>query len=187
MSGGRFDVCVQKTLGHEGVFSNHAADKGGATKYGITQATLHTAIAARLVPRGITIQRLSVEQAKRIYFAFYWTAARCNEFPSPLDLLLFDAYVNHRPKSAVRLIQTALGVEADGILGPITIAKARELVAEDGDGMWAAIERYAEARRQLYTRIVAEDPTQAVFLKGWIARAERVAAQAATELLPVPA
>lgn len=184
MSGGRFDECVAKTLGHEGVFSNHAADKGKATKYGITQATLYTAIAARIVPRTVTIQSLSVEQAKRIYFAFYWTPARCNEFPRPLDLLLFDAFVHHRPKSAVRLIQAAVGVEADGIIGPLTISKAQAL---EGDALWGAVERYAKARHQLCDRIVAEDPTQAAFIAGWHNRVERLASQAATELLPVPA
>src|SRR5688572_14706713 len=101
MSGGRFDICVARTLGHEGGFSDHKADKGGATNFGITAETLKSAQALGIVSFRVTPRTLTVDQAKAIYFRLYWNAARCPELPAPLDFLLFDSYVNHRPRTAV--------------------------------------------------------------------------------------
>jgi lysozyme family protein len=183
MSGGRFDVCVAKTLGHEGGFSDHKADKGGKTNLGITLATLNQAKALGIVPFRITIQDLTVAQAKSIYFRLYWLPARCAQFPAPLDLLLFDAQVNHRPKVAARLIQSAVEADRDGAIGPDTIAKADAIAkSADQDAMPKAIERYAEARKDFFRQIVSNDPSQKVFLRGWLNRVDRVTAQAQAEI-----
>lgn len=168
LSGGRFDRCLDVVLGHEGGISDHPADRGGLTNLGITAGTLREAIRRGIVAPSATVRTLTEEQARRIYFALYWTPARCHEFQPPLDLLLFDAYVNHRPASAVRLIQLAVGAAPDGIIGPETIRKANAI----GVDMGAAIERYAEARAKLYFAIVDDNPSQRVFLRGWLNRIE---------------
>ena len=183
MSGGRFDVCVAKTLGHEGGFVDHKADKGGKTNLGITIATLNQAKAHGIVPFRTSIQDLTVDQAKAIYFRLYWVPARCPDFPAPLDLLLFDAQVNHRPAVAARLIQSAVEADRDGEIGPDTIRRAGAIASSpDRDAMAKAIERYVDARKDFFRRIVANDPTQRVFLRGWLNRVDRIAAQAQAEI-----
>jgi lysozyme family protein len=176
VSGGRFERCLAITFGEEGGKANVAGDHGGPTNMGITAATLAEARNRGLVRLGATIDNLRREEAERIYFHLYWTPARCPEFPAPLDACLFDAYVNHRPHVAARLIQAAVGAEQDGIVGPATIrlAHAAELVG--------AVNRYAQERTSLYHAIVAADPTQQKFLHGWLNRVEHVKATALAEL-----
>lgn len=146
---------------------------------GITTATLATAKRRGLVPATVTVDTLTTEQAKRIYFDLYWLPPFCPEFPAPLDLLLFDAYVNHRPGSAVRLIQLAVDAVPDGIVGTETLRKANAI----GLDMAKAIERYAGARQALFLCIADDDPSQRVFLRGWMSRVRSLCATAAAELV----
>lgn len=181
MSGGRFDICVAKTLAFEGTFSNHKADHGGKTKFGITASCLAEAKARAIVPFRLAIEDLSVAQAKTIYFRLYWNVAHCYELPAPLDLLLFDAYVNHRPGVAVQLLQEAVGATVDGIMGPETIAKAAAANPRE------AIARFHRARATFYGAIVDNEPDQGVFLRGWLNRNNRLRAMALNELEAVAA
>ena len=56
-----FDTAFAKLLGHEGDFSDHPADPGGATRFGITEA-----VAREVGYRG-DMRELPVDLAKRIY------------------------------------------------------------------------------------------------------------------------
>lgn len=172
----RFERYVPVVLGVEGGFVNDPQDPGGPTNLGITEPTLRAAQARGVVAFRTTIKTLTVEQAKEIYRRFYWIDSRAPEFPEPLDLLLFDAYVNHRPRAAVRLVQAALGVGQDGQVGEITLAAARR-AAKDGR-LVEVVKAYRAARESLYGRIVAEDRTQRKFLKGWFNRVARLEQEA---------
>ena len=59
-----------------------------------------------------------------IYRRGYWDKCRCAELPEPFRLPLFDAAVNSGPDRSIKLMQSALGVRADGVMGPITMAAA---------------------------------------------------------------
>jgi len=45
--------------------------------------------------------------------------------PTGVDLMVFDAAVNQGPKWAAKFLQRALGVKDDGIIGPQTLAAAK--------------------------------------------------------------
>lgn len=113
-----FDDAVKRVLVHEGSFSDHADDPGGRTMYGITEA-----VAREVGYRG-NMQELPLDLAKRIYRERYWNAVRADELPAGIRYIMLDAAVNSGPRQAVLWLQRALGVTADGILGPITIAHA---------------------------------------------------------------
>ena len=49
--------------------------------------------------------------------------------PPGLDLAVFDLAVHSGPLRAVRLLQAVLGVEADGIVGPVTLGAALLIAA----------------------------------------------------------
>jgi lysozyme family protein len=111
-----FDNAFKNTLLHEGTgpATAHPADPGGLTKYGISK---------RAYP-DVDIGGLTLDDAKRIYRRDFWDALRLDELPEVLAETVFDAAVNSGKRAAVIWLQKSLGAEADGVLGPKTIAAA---------------------------------------------------------------
>jgi lysozyme family protein len=151
----RFEKAVEHVLKHEGGFVQHPRDPGGATKFGITRETLSR---ARKRAASITdIRRLSRKEAIVIYRQFFWDALRAEELPLGLDLAVFDLAVSSGPIRAVKMLQNVLGVEADAILGPVTLRAAHESDVPE------AIRRLTKARLGFLGRLA----TWPVFGLGW--------------------
>ncbi len=123
-----FDRAFAIVLDIEKGYVNDPNDPGGETNHGVTAATLARAIADGLIPEDVTPQSLTPDQAKTIYLAYYWRAARCHELPWPLSLYVFDAAVNQGAGTAIKLLQKAAGVAQDGIFGKQT---ARAIASQD--------------------------------------------------------
>jgi lysozyme family protein len=122
MSASRFEKAVEIVLQHEGGFVHHPKDPGGATKFGITRETLSR---ARGRPASVEdVRALTRAEAIGVYRGLYWDVVRADELPSGLDLAVFDLAVNSGCVRAARMLQTALGVPADGIVGPVTLRAA---------------------------------------------------------------
>lgn len=151
-----FDEAFDRLIGHEGGYANHPSDPGGETMWGVT------ARVARANGYQGDMRGLPREKAKQIYRAKYWAAVRADELPDELRFDVFDGAVNSGPAQAIEWLQSAIGVEADGVIGPVTIAAARAA------GPLAAA-RYNGARLQFMTNL----PTWGSFGRGW---ARRVAA-----------
>jgi lysozyme family protein len=165
------DGMVADILRREGGFVHHPADRGGPTKFGITQRTL-----SAYLGRAATVEEvraLSAELAAEIYRRDYFLAPRLDGLPEPIQPFVFDSAVNHGPRRAVRLVQQvceAAGfgpIAVDGVCGPQTRRVAAEAERVMGDWLLAAL---VEERRNLYRQIVASDPSQRVFLDGWMNR-----------------
>ena len=114
-----FNQAFDILLKHEGGYSDHAADPGGKTRYGITEA-----VAREAGYRG-DMRELPLDLAKRIYKERYWDAVRAEELPAAVRYAVFDAAVNSGPRQAARWLQRAVGVRDDGIIGPITLGAVR--------------------------------------------------------------
>lgn len=110
-----FNAAFSKLIGHEGGFSNHAADPGKATMYGVTEA-----VAREVGYRG-DMKDLPLDLAKRIYKDKYWDTIRAEELPPGIRYALFDGAVNSGPGQSIKWLQRAVGTEDDGILGPQTL------------------------------------------------------------------
>jgi lysozyme family protein len=115
-----FGRILEHVLAFEGGYSDHPSDPGGATKYGITRATL-TTWRRREVTKA-EVKSLTVEEAGEIYRAKYWDRIKGDLLPAGVDLAVMDCCVNQGEGRAVRLLQMALGVAVDGKLGPKTLA-----------------------------------------------------------------
>lgn len=150
----KFDTAFELLMGHEGDFSNHRADPGGATRYGVTEAT------AREVGYRGDMQELPLDLAKRVYKERYWDAIKAEELPPGLRYITFDAAVNSGPKQAVLWLQRAAGVTADGILGPKTLAAVHQI-----DSQRAKASILAQRLRMMST--LANWPA---FSRGWSRR-----------------
>ncbi|MBQ8465701.1 MAG: hypothetical protein IJ545_06805 [Alphaproteobacteria bacterium] len=132
-----FNFAVNMTLRREGVLCNDPKDTGGLTKYGISKTAYPN----------LDICALTQDDAIAIYKRDYWNASKCELLPFPLDVLTFDAAVNHGIKPAIKILQRALKVTDDGIIGPKTIEAARK--APDNICTLYFIERmwsYSQAR-----------------------------------------
>jgi lysozyme family protein len=113
-----FDAAFDRLLGHEGGYSNHAADTGGRTQFGITEAV------ARAAGFEGDMRDLPVSTAKAIYRKSYWLEAQCDKLPEALRFDVFDGAVNSGPVQSIKWLQLALGVLDDGVLGPMTLGAA---------------------------------------------------------------
>lgn len=153
-----FDRAIVKTLAHEGgaKFTEDPTDRGGATKYGISQ---------RAYPN-VDIRNLTEHQAREIYKRDYWDRVRADEISSQLVAeSIFDTCVNMGVRTGSRLAQIALGIEpADGIIGSQSLEKIN---ATDEQPFLSA---YTIAKVARYAHICNRDRSQTRYLLGWINR-----------------
>jgi lysozyme family protein len=119
----RFLACVAEVLRHEGGYVDHPHDPGGCTNRGITLRTLEAW--RRTSVTCDDVRALGEAEARVIYRAHYWNAVHGDELPAGLDLVAFDAAVNSGRRRAAMWLQEALGVTADGVIGPRTLRAAR--------------------------------------------------------------
>lgn len=145
-----FDDAFDRLIGNEGDYSNDPRDPGGETRYGISK---------RAYPN-VDIKQLTLEEAKAIYRRDYWSAIRGDDMPDAVAFEVFDAAVNHGTTTAIRILQRALGVSADGVIGAVTLATAQ---ATDPERFRM---KFNAARLDYYTEL----PTWPAFGKGWVRR-----------------
>lgn len=119
-----FKESLEHTLHWEGRYSNDPLDPGGATNFGITQRTLDR-WRVRHVQFPLDVRDLSRAQAGMIYLEWYWNFSGCHLLRPALGLAVFDAAVNHGPRTASKMLQRGLGVVVDGVIGPKTAAASR--------------------------------------------------------------
>ncbi|MEQ8406036.1 MAG: glycosyl hydrolase 108 family protein [Oceanicaulis sp.] len=153
-----FDRAMEAVVKWEGGFVNHPDDPGGATNLGITRNTLS---GWRGRPVSVEeVRDLTYEEAKAIYRTLYWDVCRCGEMEWPAALMVFDASVNHGVRQAARFLQRAVGVTADGIIGPITLGAVQAVDAK------TVAEAVAARRMAFYGELA----TFGVFGFGWARR-----------------
>lgn len=159
----KFRRCVEFVIKEEGGFVNDPNDPGGATKFGVS-IRAHRDDIGDLDGDGdidaADVQLVSIEQAIEIYHDEYWQAIRGDDLPAHLAVVLLDTAVNCGKVTAIKMLQRVVGVEDDGVFGPVTMSKA--LLPE-------AVSRLI-VERELYYRGLKKFP---LYGKGWLARLYR--------------
>jgi lysozyme family protein len=169
---------IEGIIDREGGYSNHPADRGGATMYGITEAVARSngyAGPMRLMPR---------EEAIAIYRRLYWLRPRfdavCAVSPR-IAAELFDSGVNMGPAVAITFLQralTALNREQhdypdllpDGRIGPSTLdALTRFLELRKTGGEKVLLRALDALQGERYLRLAERRPANEAFLYGWLA------------------
>jgi lysozyme family protein len=179
-----FDFAFEYVCGSEGAYSNDAADRGGVTYWGISQAARRDHRCPDH-PKGVRDDAFTSaadrgkELAKHIYRLDYW---RFDGIGDPrLAAKLFDIVVN--VGNPIQLIQREFGVKQTGFYGPLTEAALTAGPAEE------AIERLSLAVGDKYVDLARNDAVSRMrkhgvpdsevrlllltFLKGWTRRAIR--------------
>jgi len=152
-----FVAAVKLVLIDEGGYSNDPEDPGGETKYGIDKRT-HPSL---------DIKNLTQSDAIDIYYKEWWQFYRLDLFPGAIGSKMLNVGVNTGMKQAVLFLQRAVGVNDDGVIGPVT----RGAVNKADIGV--TLESVREQQKQFYRNLVAAKPRLSKFLNGWLARAER--------------
>lgn len=146
---------IDRVIAREGGdrFTDDPADRGGATKFGITQPALAEFLrhpVDRDDVRGLTLD------CARSFYAWLLADSRVAEIPNPIVReMVFDAVVNHGRRPGIRLLQRALGLRDDGVIGPVTLAAVPHL-----DARRLAVRALTE-RLRLYGRLISGNLTDA--------------------------
>ena len=161
-----FEPCLKHLLKHEGGYVNHSADPGGMTNLGVTKRVWEEWV-GRSVDEA-TMRSLTPAQVAPLYKSLYWDKIKGDNLPVGVDYCVFDASVNSGVGRASRWLQTAIGVEPDGSLGP------KSLAAIDIMHPRLLITRYCEQRLAFLHRL----GTWETFGRGWERRVKEVEATA---------
>ena len=175
-----FDTAMGYLIGHEGGFDDTRADPGNwtggavgsgdllGTNWGIDSASYADSLKAldpaTRATMPATVKDLTEDQAKAIYRASYWDRVSGDQLAPPLALLVFDAAVNNGVSRAAQWLQAAVGVKADGQIGPATRAAVDAYVTAHGG---AALMTEFMAQR---LNFMANLPTWRTFGLGWARR-----------------
>jgi lysozyme family protein len=170
---------LEELIKREGGYVNNPADRGGATKYGITEAV------ARANGFKGNMRDLPLEVAKAIYKKQYWTAPRfdqINAISSAVAEELLDTGVNCGIGFAKPLLQHALNLlnnqgkagwpdlAVDGIYGSATLNSLKTYLAKRGkEGEMVLVRVLNIMQGQRYIEICERNKSQEQFFYGWIA------------------
>lgn len=197
----RYTAAVSKLLGVEGGRTNDPLDHGGETAFGVSlrflraEAKADPAFAAKFDLDmsgdidGRDVRLLTKGDAVWIYNACFWKPLGCDAWPAPIGEMLFDQAVNGGAVASCKLLQRAINscnahvsdaprLVVDGKLGPRTHLALDKVLEHPGLGMSALAEAYRQQARARYRAIVADDPSQALYLDGWLNRADALGADA---------
>lgn len=142
-----YNACLTRLLKDEGGYTNNPNDSGGPTNFGITLADYRKYI--NKAGTASDVKNMTVDQAKAIYKPKYWDALGCDQLEAGVDYMCFNYGVISglgRPRKALQRFKSLKGTE-------LIDAIYNEQVA--------------------FFRAISKGKNS-VFLKGWLARANRV-------------
>lgn len=169
---------INKVLEHEGGFINHPNDRGGPTNWGVTMNTYNMYMTAKTGKTYIStvdeIKKMPKALAVDIYKKLYWDKIQGDKIKKyAVAAVIFDQAINRGVSSAIKQAQKVIkaldpfgfaNIVQDGVMGPKSL-EALNSVSEK-----PFLDSYLRESTQFYQNIVNRDPSQSVFLQGWLNR-----------------
>jgi len=166
-----FQRALSLVLKHEGGWSDHPSDPGGATMKGITLANFR-----RYVKPSATkddLRKITDQQVATVYRRYYWDPIAGAELPDGIDYAVFDFAVNSGPTRAAQYLQKVVDVSQDGKIGPATLKAAKAMLPA------TVIHNLCDERLAFLKRIRSKGKLLwDTFGKGWSRRVQEVRAEA---------
>lgn len=174
------EAMIDATIGKEGGYVNHPADRGGPTNWGITQSVARAngyKGDMRNLPRATAVAIYRQEYAIKPGFA-----AVAEIFPR-VGERLFDTGVNMGPARPSIWLQEWLNalnqggalwpdLREDGAIGPATLSALRAFKAKRGaEGEIRLLAALKGDQAVRYKQIARANPSQEAFVYGWLGRA----------------
>ena len=147
-------------------FANDLDDLGGATMCGVTLATFTEYCRRKGYPRP-TIVRLKAIKYKEwldILKTMFWDKWKADQINNESIALILVDWVWGSGKYGITIPQKAIGVTADGIVGPKTIAAVN---VKDPKQLFDLIRK---ERLAYIERICRSRPTNLKYKRGWLNR-----------------
>jgi len=172
------ETLIDEVIGREGGYSNHPADKGGATRWGITESV------ARANGYKGDMRAYPRADAVAVYRKLYWTApgfGRVAERAPALAAEMFDTGVNMGPGIASGFLQRALNalnrggrdypdLAVDRSVGPKTLAALDGFLRTRGKaGQTVLVKALDALQGERYVALAESRPANEAFLYGWLA------------------
>lgn len=170
-------IIIDELIGREGGYSNHPSDRGGATRWGITEHVARAygyTGAMGILPRDVAVS---------IYRQRYWKEPRLNEVAlifANVAIEMFDTGVNMGQSVAVKFLQRSLNllnrggkawpeISVDGAIGSMTLQALRQFKEQRGTGSEIVLIRCLDAMQLArYAEITAARPANEDFFYGWV-------------------
>ncbi len=173
------DDLIDAVIDREGGYVHHPADRGGATRFGITEAV------ARASGYAGDMRHFARPAAAAIYRRSYWTRPAFDKVAAHAPRLaaeLFDTGVNMGPIVAATFLQRALNalnrgardypdLPCDGRIGAQTLDALAGFLATRGPVAETVLMRAVEALQgERYLTLAEQRPANEAFLYGWLAQ-----------------
>lgn len=158
----------------DGNSNDSAPGEPFATRFGVTQMTWDGAVRDGIA-KG-TLADASLGQLGNIYLVRYWQAMSLTGLPTAVGFCLFCDATLTGVGHCARLLQYLVGTEADGAIGPMTLAAAEAYISMHGQAV--AVDQIITAQLT-YLASLRNAPQ---FLRGWTAR-ERAEQALAHEII----
>lgn len=144
----------------KGAYCNIDGDKGGPTFAGVTLATYRSFYGTSMTVHDL--RNMAYHEWRNIYKTGYWDVMKADEIDNQSVADLCVDWLVNSGVGKVRNIQRVLGVQADGKVGPKTLA------AINGACPMCLHKKLYEARKAYYRSIATGSNAQ--FLVGWLNR-----------------
>ena len=155
---------LQAVLVHEGGFVNNPKDPGGMTNLGCTKAVWEEYVGHPVDEKAM--RALTPADVAPLYKRKYWDKVCSDDLPDGVDYVVFDAAINSGPGRAAKWLQSCVGVEPDGGIGPKTLAAVQAFDAKQ------LVDDYGKRRLSFMMDLSTWD----TFGKGWSRRVSEVTA-----------
>ena len=162
MSYDNWEQCFLLVIKTEGGYVNNPKDPGGPTNLGCTKTTWEEFVGHEVSINDI--KALTPNDVMPLYKAKYWDRINGDVLPSGIDYAVFDFAINSGLTRAAKTLQSVLGVDEDGEIGPASIDAAQKANA----GQVASL--VCEKRLAFLQSL----PTWSTFSSGWGRRVAEV-------------
>lgn len=147
-------------------FANDPDDLGGATMCGVTLATFTEYCCRKGYPRPtiVRLKAITYKEWLEILKTMFWDKWKADQINNESIALILVDWVWGSGKYGITIPQKAIGVTADGIVGPKTIAAVN---AKDPKQLFDLIRK---ERLAYIERICRSRPTNLKYKRGWLNR-----------------
>jgi lysozyme family protein len=146
--------------------ADHKEDKGGFTVDGVTLSTFRQFYGAHKTREDLLA--MTAGEWAFIMKSGYWDKAKADQIDNQKTAEIIADWCVNSGTARIRDVQTILGVKPDGAVGPITL---KAINSADPAELYR---RLMNARIGFFEKIVARNPSQKKFLKGWLNRLKRL-------------
>ena len=146
----------------EGGYSDNPNDRGGATNSGVTLAVYQSVYGKSKTKNDL--KRMTNDQWDYIFTKLYWNKWKADEIKNQSIANILVDWVWMSGYGTIKKIQSLFGLTADGIVGNKTISYINSHDQEE------VFKKIWNRRKSFYDSLVANNPSQKVFLNGWMNR-----------------